>query len=67
MHGGTYAFHFCGREERAGHEHAQRDGEDENERQRQGEGTNLYHPQNTQAHNLDECEEMHSECLYLHI
>lgn len=63
--GGTYAFHFHGREERAGHEHAQRDGEDENKRQRQREGTTLHHPQDTQAHELDQSKEMHPHCLHL--
>lgn len=55
----TYAFHLQGGEQRAGHGHAQRDGEDENERKCQGEGAHLHHPQDSQAHQLNGSEEMH--------
>lgn len=55
----TYIFHLLDCEERASHEHAQRDGENENEWKCQGEAANLHHPQDGQTHNLDQCEEMH--------
>lgn len=55
----TYAFHLQGGEQRAGHGHTQRDGEDENERKCQREGAHLHHPQDGQAHQLDHSEQMH--------
>lgn len=56
---GTYTFHFEGSEESAGHGHAERDGENENERQCQRKGAHLHHPQDSQADQLDQSEEMH--------
>lgn len=50
--GGTYAFHLHDGEHPAGHEHAQRDGEDEKKRKSQRDG-HLHHPQDGQAHQLD--------------
>lgn len=63
---GTYTFHFKGSEESAGHGHAERDGENENERQCQRKGAHLHHPQDSQADQLDQSEEMHPQCRHLH-
>ena len=61
----TYTFHLNLGEESSSHEHAQRDGEDEDEGQRQRDRAGLHNPQQGQAHELDDGEQVHPVRLHL--
>lgn len=62
----TYTFHLLGGEDPAGHEHSQRDGEDEEERKSQREGALLHGPQDGQTQNLHQSEQVHPQRPHLH-
>lgn len=61
----TYTFNFQFSEETPGHEHPQRDGEDEYEGKCEGYWTGLNNPQNCKAQYLDGREQVHSSCAHL--
>lgn len=62
----TYTFHFQFSEETAGHEHSERDGEDENKWKSKGYWAGLHEPQDGKENYLDGREQVHSPCAYLY-